>query len=235
MGPDAAMVFAAGFGTRMGTLTQDRPKPLIHVAGRPLLDYALDLTRAMPLKTTVVNTHYKHQQIADHLAGRTDVKIIHETPEILDTGGGLKHALPRLNSDAVFTINTDTIWTGPNPLETLLQAWVPELMDALLILVPRQSAQGHRGNGDFNLTGAGTVIRRGQANSADFVFGGAQIIKTNGFSDIADDVFSMNLVWDKMLNHERVFGVIHTGGWVDVGTPHGILTAENELTKNQNV
>ena len=133
--PDALMLFAAGFGTRMGALTADRPKPLVEVAGKPLIDHALDLAEGVGPLRRVANAHYRADQLAAHLDGR-DVALSREEPEILDTGGGLRAALPLLGPDPVFALNTDAVWSGPNPLRLLAEAWDPERMDALLLCVP---------------------------------------------------------------------------------------------------
>lgn len=222
--PDTVMLFAAGLGTRMAPLTDDRPKPLIKVAGRALLDHALDLTEGMNLARRVVNTHYLAPMIRDHLADRPDIQLSDEQPDILDTGGGLRQALPLLGSGPVFTLNTDAVWTGPNPIETLRRAWRPDLMDALLLLVPRERAVGHNGKGDFLSDEDGRLCRGpGQ------VYSGLQILRTEGLADIQDKAFSLNLLWNDMLSRGRVFGVTHPGGWCDVGHPAGIAMAEDML------
>ncbi|QDC08019.1 nucleotidyltransferase family protein [Oceanicola sp. D3] len=220
--PQAAMIFAAGFGTRMRPLTETRPKPLIEVAGKPLLDHALALTSGLP--HVVVNTHYLGEQIASHLAGR-DVSVIHE-PEILDTGGGLRNALPRLGSGPVITLNSDAVWTGSNPLDTLRAAWAPDVMDALLLLIPVPSARGYSGQGDFSLDDTGQLTR-----GAGYVYSGAQIIKTDGLAAIPDHVFSLNKLWNVMQPAGRLHGVVHAGGWCDVGHPGGIAEAETMLAE----
>lgn len=219
--PSAIMLFAAGFGTRMGALTADRPKPLIKVAGRPLIDHALGLASDIP--TRVVNAHYHFGKIQAHLAGTT-VHVTVETPEILETGGGLRAALPLLGSGPVFTLNTDSVWTGPNPLTTLRDAWDADQMDALLLLVPTARALGHDGPGDFAL-GPDRRILRGPG----YVYSGAQILKTGGLSRIKHSAFSLNVLWDQMASAGRLFAVVHRGGWCDVGRPEGIATAEAML------
>ncbi|GHA47646.1 nucleotidyltransferase [Amylibacter ulvae] len=231
MKPDAAMIFAAGFGTRMGVLTQSTPKPMIKISNRPLIDYALDLVAAADVKTTVVNVHYLPEQIEQHLAD-TNVQTIRETDKILETGGGLKNALPILGKNPVFTLNSDAIWTGTNPLTVLRNHWNPKTMDGLLALIPLQNAQEYSGAGDFFCDEQGTIARRGQSRSAPFVFSGAQIIKTDMLKDIKTPSFSLNVLWNEMLKNNRLHGVIHNGGWVDVGHPNGIITAENELAKH---
>ncbi|MBY6049323.1 nucleotidyltransferase family protein [Vannielia litorea] len=224
--PNSAMVFAAGFGTRMRPLTDTRPKPLVEVAGKPLLDHALELTECV--SRVVVNAHYLGEQIADHLAGR-NVDVVHET-EILDTGGGLRNALPRLGPGPVFTLNSDAVWTGPNAIETLRAAWFPEEMDALLLLVPVQNARGYSGTGDFSLDREGRLTR-----GDGYVYSGAQIIKPDGLSEFSEPAFSLNLLWNKMQAAGRLFGVAHPGGWCDVGHPGGIAVAEEMLAEAGNV
>lgn len=226
--PDSAMIFAAGFGTRMGALTKDQPKPMVQVANRPLIDYALDLTADAGVTRTVVNLHYLPDQIEQHLTGRPNVATIAE-PVILETGGGLKNALPLLGKEPVFTLNSDAVWTGSNPLTALNAAWDADRMDALLMLIPIDFAQEHTGPGDFSMNNAGRLARRGGASTAPYVYSGVQIIKTTGLAAIDQDVFSLNLLWTEMLAAKRVFGIIHDGGWVDVGRPEGIEVAQEEL------
>ncbi|MGB3314393.1 MAG: NTP transferase domain-containing protein, partial [Albidovulum sp.] len=141
--PDALMLFAAGLGTRMGGLTADRPKPLIEVAGRALIDHALALVGGAQIGRVVVNLHYLPDQIRAHLANRQEITFSDETDTVLETGGGLKQALPSLGPDPVFTLNTDAVWTGANGLTELRTAWNPAEMDGLLLLVPKATATGH--------------------------------------------------------------------------------------------
>lgn len=220
--PKAVMLFAAGFGTRMGALTRDRPKPLIPVAGRALLDHALDLVADANLRP-VVNTHYLAGQIAGHLAGR-NVAISHETPDILETGGGLRHALPLLGEGPVMTLNTDAVWDGPNPLTLLREAWDGARMDALLVTIPPQSAVGHAGIGDFLADAQGRLTR-----GAGQIYAGAQIIRTEMLATIPQRAFSLNLLWDRMLASGRAYGLSYPGRWCDVGHPEGIALAEGMI------
>ncbi|MGR3377547.1 nucleotidyltransferase family protein [Salipiger abyssi] len=221
--PDALMLFAAGFGTRMGALTADRPKPLIEVAGKPLIDHALDLAEGYGKLRRVVNAHYRADQLEAHLAGR-DIAVVREEPEILDTGGGLRAALPLLGQDPLFTLNTDAVWSGPNPLRLLAEAWDPARMDALLLCVPMARAVGRKTAGDFSMDGAGRLLRQG-----DLVYTGAQILKTGGLADIPDRVFSLNRLWNVMHEEGRLFGLPYPGHWCDVGHPEGIRLAEEML------
>jgi len=221
MPPAALMLYAAGFGTRMGALTADRPKPLIPVAGRALIDHALALVP--PGLRVVVNTHYRADQIAAHVAGR-GLLLSHE-PDLLETGGGLRAALPLLDADPVYTLNTDAVWTGPNPLDTLAAAWDGVRMDALLLLVPPGRATGHTGRGDFAMAGDG-ALSRGPGFVPTVVYTGAQIISPRLLDTVPDRIFSSNRLWDAAEARGRLFGVLHPGGWCDVGQPGSLPLAE---------
>ena len=223
---EAAMIFAAGFGTRMGDLTRSRPKPLIPVAGVPLLDRAIGLVRNASIPRIVVNTHYLAGQIENHLA-KTGIAISREMPDILDTGGGLRAALPLLSTDVVFTINPDVLWFGPNPLDMLRDAWNPDKMDALLMTVPLPQTHGRGGGGDFALASDGKIRRGGE-----LVYGGAQILNTRGLSDIPDRAFSLNLLWDRMNQTGRLHLATYPGEWCDVGKPENIAEAEALLARH---
>lgn len=220
--PSALMLYAAGFGTRMGTLTRNQPKPLVQVGGRALLDHALDLAREAGSDPIVVNVHYLADQIVDHLRG-SDVVVSDETDRILETGGGLRRALPLLGPGPVMTLNTDAVWTGPNVLTSLQNNW-RDTMGTLLALVPVQNATGYRGAGDFDLDADGRV-RRGTS----YVYTGAQIIDPAGLAAIPEEVFSTNILWNKMIAEGRVYGTLHHGGWCDVGRPESIPLAEAML------
>lgn len=219
----ALMIFAAGLGTRMRPLTDTLPKPLIEVAGQTLLDRALAMGRQAQLSPIVVNSHYMGDQIADHLAGQ-DVAISEESDLLLDTGGGLRKALPLLGNGPVMTLNPDVVWTGPNPLAALCEAW-DDRMDALLAVVPLATATARIGGGDFAMDAAGRITRRG-----DFVYAGAHILRPERLAEIPDQVFSLNRIWDVLIAQGRAFGMVHAGGWCDVGRPETIPFAEAVLT-----
>jgi MurNAc alpha-1-phosphate uridylyltransferase len=220
------MLFAAGLGTRMGQLTATRPKPLIPVAGKPLIDHALALAEAADINRIVANSHYLPEQIEAHLVPR-GIAVSRETPRILETGGGLRQALPLLGDDPVLTLNTDAVWTGRNPLRQLIDAWDGARMDGLLLLLPVAKATGHTGTGDFVMEADGRLARAFGRSGP--VYLGAQIVKTAGLAGIAEEVFSLNLLWDRMISEGRLFGLVHDGGWCDVGRPEGIAMAENLL------
>ena len=220
------LMFAAGFGTRMRPLTDDRPKPLIEVAGRPLIDHALALGQAAGCAPIAANLHYRAGMLDRHLAPQGVVTVT-ETPDILDTGGGLKNALPLLGEGAVVTMNTDAIWAGPNPIGLLMEAWRPETMDALLICLDPEDAVGHAGAGDFRMDSDGRLTR-----GPGFVFGGVQIIRAGLVRDMPERVFSLNAVWDRIGAEGRLFGLRYPGKWCDVGHPGGIALAEDLLRQS---
>lgn len=221
--PCSVMLFAAGFGTRMGPLTANQPKPMIHVAGRPLIDHALNLVNGHGTARIVANLHYKPARLEQHLAG-TGVLLSREQPDILETGGGLRKALPLLGDGPVFTMNTDAVWHGPNPLTQLAELWRPDNMDALLLCIPKSQALGYKGNGDFLIGNDGRAARGPGA-----VYSGVQILKTGGLNDIADEKFSLNLLWDRMLAENRLFAALYPGQWCDVGRPESVPLAESML------
>ncbi len=221
--PTSVMLFAAGFGTRMKHLTADQPKPLVKVSGKALIDHTLEIARGIAPETILANLHYLPHMLVEHLAD-TGVQTILETPEILETGGGLRNALPILGDAPVITMNTDTIWSGPNPVKMVLDAWNPSQMDALLVCVPVSKTVGYSGNGDFEIDANSRLLR---GNSS--VYGGVQIIKTDRLAAVSETAFSLNVIWNQMLKDERLFGINYTGNWCDVGHPDGIKLAEGML------
>jgi len=213
------MIFAAGFGTRMAPLTDTRPKPLIEVAGRTLLDHALAPAQAAGLAPIVVNAHYRAEQIDAALA-REPVQVLIEKPEILDTGGGLKAALRYLPAGPVFPMNADAVWDGPNPYETLRESWAPH-MESLLLCVPSARAFGRAGRDDFGLDNAGKIYR-----GEGYVYTGAQIIRTDIVGNHPERIFSMNVLWDEMMARDTLSVAVYPGSWCDVGRPSALLVAE---------
>lgn len=224
--PDV-MILAAGFGTRMGVLTSDRPKPLIEVAGRPLLDHAIAAAREGGGRIAV-NAHYRAGQIAAHLsAHHPDVTLSVETPEILDSGGGLKQALPHLRTDPVATLNADAVWDGPPPLAALTHAWTPA-MGALMLLVPRDRAVGRQGGGDVAMDAEGRLTW--DRSDAAFVHTGAQLIAPGPIAAHPARAFSLRETWGALMAEGRLYGTVYPGRWADVGHPDGIRQAEEMLT-----
>lgn len=221
--PLPVMLFAAGFGTRMKDLTKDTPKPMVKVAGAPMINHALGLIETAQTGPVVANLHYKPEALRSHLETR-NVTCITETPDILDTGGGLRNALPSLGSSTVITMNSDAFWSGPNPLSLLMEAWQPAVMDALLMCVPSAQTVGRKEPDDFGIDTSGRLSR-----GDGLVYGGLQIIKTDLMPQMPPGAFSLNRMWDVMLGQERMFGVQYPGRWCDVGHPDGIALAEDLL------
>ncbi len=218
------MLFAAGFGTRAGKLTADRPKPLLRAGRQPLIDHALTVIDQAGVERCVVNLHYRAEMLAEHLAGRSGVILSHEHPDILETGGGLLAALPLLGPEPVYTLNSDIFWKGQNPLLTLEDAWPKSNAGALLLLSPPTLALSHSGKCDFVLDESGRA-RRCATGEEGLVYAGAQIIRTDGLGEHGRRVFSLNLEWDRLAARGELFGIIHHGEWVDAGTPEGLQIA----------
>jgi MurNAc alpha-1-phosphate uridylyltransferase len=213
----------------MRPLTDHCPKPLLAINGRPMIDLALDHAAAAGVRRAVVNLHYLGDMIRDHLAGWTVPEIVFsdEQPDVLETGGGIVKALPLLGTAPFYTINSDAVWVGPNPLEALAAAWEPARMDALLLLVPRERAKGFTRPGDFFLSGEGdTPVWRGDAVAAPMVYTGALIIAPRVFANAPKGPFAL---WGALTRWDRVAAVTYAGGWVDVGTPAGLAEAEAAL------
>ena len=220
------MIFAAGFGTRMGALTADRPKPMLEVAGRTMIDRAIDIGQEAGCDPILANTHYLAEVIAPVLTAR-GVAIAHETPRILDTGGGLKAALPRLGGGRIATLNPDVAWSGPNPLGHLLGTPWPERAGALLLLVPAERALARTGSGDFACAPDGRLTRNGS-----YVFTGAQLIDGAAVLATPGEVFSLNATWTALAAEGRLFGTVYPGRWCDAGSPEGLRAADALLRES---
>lgn len=229
--PNTAMILAAGLGTRMRPLTDRRPKPLIEAAGRTLIDRTLDRVEEAGIPRAVVNLHYLPEMMRGHLADRPTplIELSDESDELLETGGGIVRALPILGERPFVAINSDNIWLGERVLAPLLEAWNPATMDVLLLLVPKETAIGYTRDGDFSLDEAGRLVRRGDCPTAPYVFSGAQIIKPEVFAGAPSGPFSLNIIWDKVIASGLASGIVHNGGWCDVGTPEGLGRAEAAL------
>jgi MurNAc alpha-1-phosphate uridylyltransferase len=221
--PTRGMVLAAGLGTRMRPLTNDRPKSLIEVAGRTLLDHAIDRFVAVGVKMVVVNVHYKGEMIIAHLKNRRDVeiRIQDERDLLLDTGGALKRALPQFGNEPVFTYNSDSIWLeslGSN-LGRMAAMWDDAAMDCLMLMAPTFSSIGFEGKGDFTMDATGKLKRREPQRVSPFGWPGVQIIHPRLIARGPDGAFSTNRLWDMAIAQERLFGIRLDGKWMHVGTP----------------
>ena len=233
--PRTAMVMAAGLGKRMRPLTATRPKPLIAVAGKPVLDHVLDRLRAAGVEKVVVNVHYLADALEAHLVRRGDgleVVVSDERELLLETGGGLVRAGPMIDCDPFLSVNSDNLWVdGPaDTLKLLASHWDDERMDALLLLVPHARAQNHRGPGDFHMDRLGRLRRRQRARVAPFVFTGVQMLSKRILENAPDGPFSTNILWDRAIAAGRCFGAVHQGLWFDVGTPQAIRQTEAFLS-----
>jgi MurNAc alpha-1-phosphate uridylyltransferase len=237
------MVLAAGMGVRMRPLTDRMPKPLVEVAGTPLIDRVLDRLAEVGVETAVVNVHYLADQIERHLAeremaegasaGRRAPRIVisDERTELLDTGGGVVKALPALGDAPFFHLNADTIWIdGVKPnLVHLAETFDPARMDALLLLAATSGSVGYAGRGDFTMAPDGRLTRRGERDVAPFVYAGVAILRPELFSTAPPGAFSLNLLFDRAIKAGRLYGLRLEGVWMHVGTPDAIAAAENAI------
>jgi MurNAc alpha-1-phosphate uridylyltransferase len=226
-----AMVLAAGLGKRMRPLTATRPKPLVEVAGQPLLDHVLDRLEAGRVERVIVNVHYLADALEAHLRSHPrpfDLLVSDERHELLETGGGVRRALPLLADDRFLVANSDNLWVdGPvDAVRLLAESWDEAAMDALLLVVPLAHAHCHRGPGDFHLDPVGRLRRRGAGRVAPFVFTGVQLVSRRLLEGAPDGAYSFNLLWDRAIAAGRLFGLVHQGLWFDVGTPPAIAATE---------
>lgn len=233
--PQSAMVLAAGLGTRLRPLTDRMPKPLIPVAGRTLLDRCLDRLAEAGVGRVVVNIHWLGSQIREHLEARHDLEIVisDESDLLLETGGGIAKALPLLGDAPFLAVNADLIWRDPSgearAVQRLADTFDPATMDGLLLLQARETADGHGGPGDFFLDADGRLRRRGTQATAPYVYTGVQILQPRLFRDAPAGAFSLNIVYDRAIEAGRLFGLVHWGSWMDVGTHDGLKQAETVL------
>ena len=232
--PHTAMVMAAGLGKRMRPLTATKPKPLIEVNGKALLDHVLDKLRIAGVQKIVVNVHYLADALEAHLATRPhglEVAISDERKLLLETGGGLVQAAPLIDCDPFLALNSDNLWIdGPaDTIKLLASQWDGKKMDALLLLVPQARALGHRGMGDFHMDRAGRIRRRAKSHVAPFVFTGIQMVSKRLLREAPEGPFSTNILWDRAIEEGRAFGAVHQGLWFDVGTPQSIPMTEAAL------
>lgn len=232
--PQVAMLMAAGLGKRMRPLTATRPKPLVEVAGKALLDHALDRVRAAGIGRVVVNVHYLADALEAHLRARAsdlDIAVSDERALLLETGGGVAKALPLLGERPFIVANADNLWID-GPIDTfrlLASRWDDAVMDALLLMVPLARANCHKGQGDFHMDAVGKLARRRPGRVAPFVYTGVQLASPRLFADVPEGAFSTNLLWDRAIAAGRAYGMVHQGLWFDVGTPQAIPVAEAVL------
>ncbi len=230
----AAMVMAAGLGKRMRPLTASRPKPMVQVAGKPLIDHVLDRLGEGGITDAVVNVHYLADALIAHLGQRKlpAVTISDERALLLETGGGMFKAQALL-PDPFFCLNSDAIWLdGPRDcLRELTAAWNPAIMDAMLLLVRHNGAHNYEGKGDFRLDPLGQISRRRPGRIAPFIFTGIQLVSHRLLRDAPEGPFSTNVLWSRAIEEGRLYGCVHTGEWFEVGEPAHIAPTEAALTR----
>ncbi|WP_162997943.1 N-acetylmuramate alpha-1-phosphate uridylyltransferase MurU [Brevundimonas lutea] len=232
-GPKTAMVLAAGLGTRMRPLTDDRPKALVEVGGRALIDHVLDRLAEAGVERAVVNAHWFADRLEGHLKARgrgPEIVISDERAELLETGGGLKKAQPLLGDDPVFVANIDSVWIDRgDALGDLVRLWDPERMDAALLLARREGTIGFEGDGDFFLADDGKLTFRGEAASAPFAYMGVHITRPDYADPGPDGPFSLSPLWRRSADAGRLYGCVLSGDWMHVGDPQARDEAEARL------
>ena len=231
--PKTAMVLAAGLGTRMRPLTDDRPKALVEVGGRALIDHVLDRLAEAGVERAVVNVHWFAERLEGHLAARArgpEIIISDERTELLETGGGLKRAAPLLGHEPVFVANIDSVWIDRgDALNQLARLWNPSIMDAALLLATREGAIGFEGDGDFFLADDGRLTFRGEEWSAPFAYMGVHITRPGYAAAGPDGPFSLSGLWRESARAGRLFGCVLDGDWMHVGDPQARGEAEARL------
>jgi MurNAc alpha-1-phosphate uridylyltransferase len=227
------MVLAAGFGTRMQPLTTKVPKPLVPVGGKPLLDHVLDRLGDVGVEQAVINVHHMAEQIIGHVGSRRRPQIVisDERDEILGTGGGVVRAMAHLGGEPFFHLNSDTIWIeGPQPnLERLAAHFVPNTMDALLLLAPTATSIGYEGRGDYGMSSDGRLHRRGEGQVVPFVYAGAAILSPALFNEAPQGAFGLTDMFARAEAAGRLYGLRLEGTWMHVGTPKAVAEAESAI------
>lgn len=227
------MVLAAGLGQRMLPITRTLPKPLIKVGGKTLIDFTLDRLGDAGIEKVIVNVHHLADQVEAHVRARRDLPIVisDERDTLLETGGGLRRALPLIGDEPFMTFNSDSLWIeGPQPnLRRLIEAWDPVRMDILLLLALGATSVGYEGKGDFTMEADGRLSRRAERQVAPFVYAGVAIVKPELLRDTPDGPFSANLLYDRAIEAGRLYGLRLDGQWLHVGEPQSIAAAEESL------
>jgi MurNAc alpha-1-phosphate uridylyltransferase len=235
-GPTDAMVLAAGLGSRMKPITDSKPKPLVEVGGRTLIDHVLDRLAEAGVSRAVVNVHHHAEQMEAHLAGRAapEVEISDERASLLDSGGGVVKALPRLRGEAFFILNADTFWLdgASSNLKRMAAMWDPSRMDALLLVAALTASVGFDGAGDFSFTPEGRLRRRAERQVTPFAYAGVAIMARQAFADAPGGPFSLNRLWNEAIVADRLYGMRLDGVWLHVGTPQAIVEADEAIASS---
>ncbi len=228
------MVMAAGLGTRMRPLTNDKPKPLVKVAGKAMIDHCFDKLEAAGVEKVIVNVHYFPDMLEAHLESADypfEFRISDERTQLMETGGGLIQAQSLTDEHLFFCINSDNLWSdaASTSLERLMDIWDDEKMDALLLIVPHSGARNYKGNGDFLLDEDGRISRKAQGGEAPYIYTGIQLISKRLLRDAPDGPFSTMKLWERAIAEKRLFGLVHLGEWYEVGSPEAIAPTEAAL------
>ena len=228
-----AMVLAAGLGTRLRPITDTMPKPLVPVAGKPMIDYGLDALADVGVTHAVVNVHHFADRMEAHLAAypRLEITVSDERAQLMNSGGGLKQGLSLLQPGFVFVMNADLFWIGeklgePGNLKRLAGFFDPQRMDMALLCVPLERTTGHNGKKDFQLSSDGRLSRYVEGNDNPVVYAGAIVMHTSLLDDAPDDAFNLNIYFDRAIQNDRLFGLVMDGEWITVGTPEALPEAE---------
>lgn len=228
--PKRAMLLAGGLGLRMRPLTLDRPKPMVRLAGKPLLDHALDRLAAAGVELAVVNVHYLADQIEQHVQTRKapKVEISDERAQLLDTGGGVMKALAKLGPEPFYICNSDSVSAPGNGanLARMACAFDPERMDSLMLLATATNSIGYDGLGDFHMAPDGQLRRRKERELAAFAFTGTSLAHPRLFTDAPKGPFSLNTLWDRAIEAGRLYGIRQDGLWMHIGSPAVLEEAE---------
>lgn len=226
-----AMILAAGIGKRMRPLTLHTPKPLISVAGKSMLERVFDHLKIVGISHIVINAHHLATQIIEAAQKIYPNALLSREEILLETGGGIKKALPLLGNEAFFALNGDNVWTGEDSLILMDSTWEAAKMDALLLLIPREKAYGYQGKGDFFLAPNQRLTRPEPGGEAPYVYAGVQLVSPQLFKESPKGSFSMNVLWDKALKNERLYGVVHQGEWFHISTPEDLQRYEPDIAR----
>jgi len=235
--PKAAMVLAAGYGKRMQPLTEKTPKAMLALNGKPLIGHVIDRLVHTGVERAVVNLHYLGEQIRDYLSAETRLEVVFtEEPELLETGGGVKQALSHLTemgTHPFYVVNSDAFWLDgyEDTLLRLAREWKVEIMDGILLLHQTPESHGYSGRGDFLADPLGRLVRRPECEVAPWLYAGVQMLHPRLFEGSPDGAWSLNVLFDKAIEHGRLYGVIHDGEWFHIGTPDGLAEAEAFLNE----
>ncbi|THK38692.1 nucleotidyltransferase family protein [Ensifer sp. MPMI2T] len=235
-----AMVLAAGLGTRLRPITDTLPKPLVRIAGKPMIDYVLDILAAAGVTKAAVNVHHFADQMEEHLRRRETPHILisDERDALMNSGGGLAKGLKLLDDGPLIVMNADLFWIGeeagkPSNIQRLADFFDPQKMDMALLCVRLEDTTGHNGKKDFSLAEDGRLARYQEGMDNPVVYAGAIAMESCLFADAPSDAFNLNIYFDRAIARGRLFGLMLDGHWMTVGTPEAIDEAEAVVRRFQ--